>query len=1171
MTFDEITGVELISSVKPTNEIITCAKWSPKGRLIAIGSFDEKIYLWDTKTNNIGMLGKHKSPVLDLDWSPDGKMIVTGSGDNTACIWEISTGTLKHSLHDHLDSVFSVCWSPVSNRVATGSSDGTVKIWNSESGKLERTLGRFSRDIRALAWSGDGGKIFSGDALGIIRIWDIDTNAVIKEWKAHTEVINGMLFDFECNQLITCSDDKTVIVWCLESYKKNIQLEGHLSAVKSISNISQNKYFVTKSSDSIFIWNKVNWEQLGHHYTDYFYENHGKAFFHHKLPILCVIDNAREVHNYKVYFDVLIERSAENTVHYINAKAVLVGESGVGKSGLGIRLAKDLFFPTESTHGATYWHMSVPKKVLIDKNIKAEATITLWDLAGQPEYHLIHQLFLDDTNVSLLLFDCSDASDPFKGVPYWAKVLKKQSPSECLKYLVSSRSDVSPVTVDQYGINQILSKYELKSHFTTCAKTGLGTNELLDDIHNNLDWNKLPKISTQIQFQIIREYIISQKTRDRALITVKEICNSLAISSVIEVKSVLTVVELLQAQGNIYLLDSETNNNLILLKPEVINQYASSIIHAARTNDIGSVPERDVLKANITLIGFDRLENYEERVVIEATVEILIKHGLCFREMGWLVFPSQICRSRTTKEHTHYPTEVAYQFSGSIEAIYASLVVRLSYTDYFQRTEQWKYSSEFSCNNKKMGFTMKQIEEGTGELEIYFEPSINEFDKVTFIRFITDHLRTKGLDIQEKIKLYCLECKREFVNWDAVEERIKQKKLYIVCQYCDSNTIIPRSIEEKFKNNNKYMDKQDELVEEVEKRTKNELQEFKEDYKNFTLDASNSKKYILHLSDVHISTDDDTELYKMQLELDLKNQLGIKMLHYLVVSGDIGTKSTSGEYKKAFDLVDGIVKRFGLISERVVIVPGNHDLNWDLSDEGYDLIPKRKITESMIKKENLVSAGEVGALKCDYDRHNKRFKHFSDHFYKKIYSGVDYPLDYSNQAIIFENTEDKILFVGLNSSWKVDNHHKKAASVNTNSLSKAIGIINNDIYNDWLKIAVAHHPVTGEESMNDEFMELLAVAGFRIYLHGHLHEAINNKFMYDFKHNIHIIGAGTFGSPAKEQRTGIPLQYNLLIIDTKTKEVTVETRKKEKVEGAWSADARWGDKNNPTPRYDFKY
>ena len=101
--------------------------------------------------------------------------------------------------------------------------------------------------------------------------------------------------------------------------------------------------------------------------------------------------------------------------------------------------------------------------------------------------------------------------------------------------------------------------------------------------------------------------------------------------------------------------------------------------------------------------------------------------------------------------------------------------------------------------------------------------------------------------------------------------------------------------------------------------------------------------------------------------------------------------------------------------------------------------------------------------------------------------------------------------------------------------------------------------------MNDEFMQLLAVHGFQVCLHGHIHEAIEGFHKYDDRRGVRIIGAGTFGAPAREQVTGIPLQYNLLTFDPQTGEMTVQTRKKEKPNGAWSADARWGDKNDPKP------
>jgi hypothetical protein len=41
-----------------------------------------------------------------------------------------------------------------------------------------------------------------------------------------------------------------------------------------------------------------------------------------------------------------------------------------------------------------------------------------------------------------------------------------------------------------------------------------------------------------------------------------------------------------------------------------------------------------------------------------------------------------------------------------------------------------------------------------------------------------------------------------------------------------------------------------------------------------------------------------------------------------------------------------------------------------------------------------------------------------------------------------------------------------------------------------------------------------------------------------------------------------------MTLDPNKGEITVKTRKKEKPDGAWSADARWGDKvNDPKPWY----
>ena len=101
--------------------------------------------------------------------------------------------------------------------------------------------------------------------------------------------------------------------------------------------------------------------------------------------------------------------------------------------------------------------------------------------------------------------------------------------------------------------------------------------------------------------------------------------------------------------------------------------------------------------------------------------------------------------------------------------------------------------------------------------------------------------------------------------------------------------------------------------------------------------------------------------------------------------------------------------------------------------------------------------------------------------------------------------------------------------------------------------------------INDEFLQLLSAHNFQICMHGHIHEAIEGFYKYDDQRGIHIVGEGAFCAPGTEQVPGIPLQYNLLTFDPDARTITVNTRKKEKPDGAWSAYACWGDKSNPYP------
>jgi 3',5'-cyclic AMP phosphodiesterase CpdA len=335
-----------------------------------------------------------------------------------------------------------------------------------------------------------------------------------------------------------------------------------------------------------------------------------------------------------------------------------------------------------------------------------------------------------------------------------------------------------------------------------------------------------------------------------------------------------------------------------------------------------------------------------------------------------------------------------------------------------------------------------------------------------------------------------------------------------------------------------------------------------------------SLMHILHLSDLHFGTSENPHNWYNQLAEDLYQELNCPRLDALILSGDIANKSTPEEYKVAKDFLDKLCQEFQLQPEQIVIVPGNHDLNWGLAKKAYKLIDRDEY-EGELKEGYYIQESQSVIRIRDEKKYKQRFAHFSN-FYQSI-KDESYPLEYEQQGILHHLPEQNLLILGLNSAWQLDHYYKSRASINADALNQALtDIRRNQAYKDCLKLAVWHHPLNSafEDRITDHgFMEQLAKAGFRFALHGHIHKAETSLYRYDHSvggRKLDIVCAGTFGAPIREWVPGYPLQYNLLKLENN--KLTVETRRREELNGAWQPDARWlqGAGKNPLPHYEIE-
>ncbi|GIK62510.1 MAG: hypothetical protein BroJett018_03040 [Chloroflexota bacterium] len=796
-----------------TNEIYQL-DWATNPQLLASPSSDGTIRIWNPLEGRIQtVLADQMQIVYSASWSPDSKRLVSVSNDGLLRIWNVASGTVQQRIETNEKSLTYAVWSPLGDRIATAPHHHSVWLWDAESGEVRLKLTEHTDAVSSLAWSPDSRILASGGHDTAIVLWDTVSGKCLRKLEGHQGRIYTLAFSPDGKTLVSGSEDKTIRVWEIETSKQRFLIEAHTRAVHGVAYSPDGTLLASKSADNTTrLWRTDTWETFAFlETTRNTPSSHlGGITFHptqSMLALPCEEDTVVQIWELDTK-SLLSKPTVTPAVRYTNAKVVLVGDTGVGKSALTLVLTGNRYQETESTHSRQV-HVLDSQTIRVSSNVEEIHEVLLWDLAGQPGYRLIHQLHLHEVTVALVVFDARNEVDPFSGVLHWVRALRqaqqfnRNGKSQPMKiYLVAARVDRGGIGITQGRIKQMMDTFKLDGYFETSAREGFRIDDVRKAVLKAIDWDALPKVSSSHLFKAIKEYLDSESDAGHQLSGVDDLYFGFlrtigAPEASDEVRAQFdTCIGLLESKG---LIKRLSFGDMVLLKPEMLDSYASALVNAARNepDGMGVISEEDARSGNFAVPQGERLKNRErENILLIATIETLLRHEIALRtpaaEGTYLVFPSQITRDMTNPPELDGPS-VVFQFEGPIANIYAMLVVRLSRSGFFKLKETWRNVATFApLIGGTCGISLENLGEGQAKLSVFFDRTTTEYSRIQFEEFINTHLYKHALPdtLKREVMLVCPECGYH-VPQDVLHKRKARKDESMPCPICTTLLIFP--------------------------------------------------------------------------------------------------------------------------------------------------------------------------------------------------------------------------------------------------------------------------------------------------------------------------------------------------------------------------------------------
>lgn len=833
---------------KEATQLTTRLAWSPNGSFLAAAYRFGLIRVWEVKygeTIQFSLFREkkvHEDHILAIAWSPDGTQLASTARNSHLNIWHVKQNR-DNSLPGMKNlQVISLQWHDIHGLVA-GTRKGAIILNAASSQPTFLEIKPRENDwIACLSISTDGRYLAYGTTNNthVIKTIDIHTGQSLTTYPHHRKYITDIQWTQRADRILSSSRDHTVRII---DHKKDGDVDifdFHQGPVNALSLSPEENLLATKSLDGrVLIYDLTN-EKVIASLSEKSNENNisecSLAFSPRTGPLGKVYlaslgEGDKGVRIWQISPTDSIKTSVTSTAPkpafpepqakatssiYQNARVLLAGQGGVGKSALAHVLAGNPYRPMDATHSRSVERLVLPEEIQPSEKAKSilHKEILLWDLAGQNNYRLTHQvLSLHKADIVLLVFD-PDKPETFKQLRFWANQIKSlnagdRSKRKIKQILIAGRTDTSGIKNKDKDIFDFMDAYDIDTFLNTSAKTGFQLKELKEVILQDLDWDKIARhtIYAREEQTQIKQILTAAHDAGNWIFAQKDLIAYIRKQSGQKAWGESFILNQLNALENHDIIIQLKPGNTYLLKPELVDAYADYILRKEVNEKINTFTKEELLASDLNIGPDFKIQHAEhERELIKYTLHKLLSVKLLFMQFiedeygnTQESFVSPRGNNSPIEKEEDPPLRMEYYFNGSADHIFTTLLVKLIYLENILQHESqfWKDAAAFVFRGRGRITLYQLAKDQAGRDGIGFSvaeaPSEENIQKIEEI--ILSHLESEATDIEKIKHTFCPSCNKK-ISPNLVQDYLTQGIHSMSCPFpnCEGTVILSQEV-----------------------------------------------------------------------------------------------------------------------------------------------------------------------------------------------------------------------------------------------------------------------------------------------------------------------------------------------------------------------------------------